>query len=57
MLENVLKRFHTGGRFEYLLQNVAGQFEDGNLCAEHVKCETLMPKDLDLMRKLRGESV
>ena len=30
-------------------------FEDGNLCTIHTKCVTLMPKDIQLARRIRGE--
>ena len=30
-------------------------FEDGNLCAIHTKHVTLMPKDIQLARRIRGE--
>ena len=29
--------------------------EDGNLCAIHAKRVTLMPKDIQLARRIRGE--
>ena len=29
-------------------------FEDGNLCAIHAKHVTLMPKDIQLARRIRG---
>ena len=31
-------------------------FEDANLCAIHAKRVTIMPKDIQLARRLRGES-
>ena len=30
-------------------------FEDSNLCAIHAKCCTIMPKDIHLARRIRGE--
>ena len=33
-----------------------GLFEDTNLCAIHAKCVTIMPKDVQLARHIRGES-
>jgi len=30
-------------------------FEDANLCAIHAKRVTLMSKDIDLARRIRGE--
>jgi histone H3 len=32
-----------------------GLFEDGNICAIHAKRVTVMPKDVQLARRLRGE--
>ena len=32
-----------------------GLFEDTNLCAIHTKCITIMPKDIQLARRIRGE--
>ena len=42
------------------LQEVAeayliGLFEDTNLCAIHAKCIMIMPKDIQLARRIRGE--
>ena len=34
---------------------LVGLFEDANLCAIHAKRVTLMPKDIDLARRIRGE--
>ena len=34
---------------------LAGLFEDTNLCAIHAKRVTIMPKDIQLSRKIRGE--
>lgn len=34
---------------------MVGLFEDTNLCAIHAKRVTIMPKDLQLARRLRGE--
>jgi len=36
---------------EYLV----GLFEDTNLCAIHAKRVTIMPKDIQLVRRIRGE--
>ena len=36
---------------EYLV----GLFEDTNLCAIHAKRITIMPKDIQLVRRIRGE--
>ena len=35
---------------------LVGLFEDTNLCAIHAKRVTIMPKDLRLARRLRGEN-
>jgi histone H3 len=32
-----------------------GLFEDSNLCALHGKRVTIMPKDIQLTRRIRGE--
>lgn len=34
---------------------MVGLFEDSNLCAIHAKRVTLMPKDIQLARRIRGE--
>jgi histone H3 len=34
---------------------LVGLFEDTNLCAIHAKRVTIMPKDMELARRLRGE--
>lgn len=36
---------------------LVGLFEDTNLCAIHAKRVTIMPKDIQLARRIRGESV
>lgn len=36
---------------------LVGLFEDTNLCAIHAKRITIMPKDLQLARRIRGERV
>jgi len=33
-----------------------GLFEDANLCAIHAHRVTLMPRDMQLARRLRGET-
>lgn len=35
---------------------IVGLFEDGYLCAIHAKRVTLMPRDLLLARRIRGEA-
>jgi histone H3 len=34
-----------------------GLFEDTNLCAIHRKAVTILPKDIQLARRIRGERV
>ena len=34
---------------------LVGLFEDTNLCAIHAKRVTIMPKDINLARRIRGE--
>ena len=34
--------------------NLVGLFEDTNLCAIHGKRVTIMPKDMQLARRIRG---
>ena len=34
---------------------LVGLFEDTNLCTIHAKCITIMPKDIQLARRIRGE--
>ena len=34
---------------------LVGLFEDSNLCAIHAKWVTIMPKDIQLARHIRGE--
>mmetsp|Transcript_54010 Transcript_54010/g.150206 ORF Transcript_54010/g.150206 Transcript_54010/m.150206 type:complete len:137 (+) Transcript_54010:148-558(+) len=36
---------------------LVGLFEDTNLCAIHAKRVTIMPKDMQLARRLRGERI
>jgi histone H3 len=35
---------------------LVGLFEDTNLCAIHAKRVTIMPRDIHLARRIRGES-
>jgi len=39
--------------FIYKIQ--VGLFEDTNLCAIHAKRVTIMPRDMQLARRIRGE--
>ena len=34
---------------------IVGLFEDTNLCAIHAKRITIMPKDMQLARRIRGD--
>ena len=34
---------------------LVGLFEDSNLCAIHAKRVTIMPKDIQLAQRIRGE--
>lgn len=34
---------------------LVGMFEDANLCAIHAKRVTIMTKDIELARRIRGE--
>lgn len=36
---------------------LVGLFEDTNLCAIHAKRVTIMPRDINLARRIRGERV
>ena len=36
--------------------HLVGLFEDSNLCAIHAKRVTVMPKDIQLARRIRGDS-
>ena len=40
---------------EALEAYLVGVFEDSNLCAIHAKRVTIMPKDIQLARRIRGE--
>uniref|UniRef100_A0A0R3RTY9 Histone domain-containing protein n=1 Tax=Elaeophora elaphi TaxID=1147741 RepID=A0A0R3RTY9_9BILA len=48
----------TFGHYKYTEASEAylvGLFEDTNLCAIHAKRVTIMPKDIQLARRIRGE--
>ena len=36
---------------------LVGLFEDTNLCAIHAKRVTIMPKDILLVKKIRGDKI
>lgn len=64
LVREIAQDFKTDLRFESsavsTLQEAAeaylvGLFEDTNLCAIHAKRVTIMPKDIQLARRIRGE--
>jgi histone H3 len=64
LVREIAQRFRNDLRFQSTaieaLQEAAeaylvGLFEDTNLCAIHAKRVTIMPKDLQLARRIRGE--
>jgi histone H3 len=48
----IMKPIHLQEAAEAYL---VGLFEDTNLCAIHAKRVTIMPKDIQLARRIRGE--
>jgi histone H3 len=63
-VREIAQDFKTDLRFQshavLALQEAAeaylvGLFEDTNLCAIHAKRVTIMPKDIQLARRIRGE--
>ena len=64
LVREITQDFKTDLRFQsaaiMALQEVSeaylvGLFEDSNLCAIHAKLVTIMPKDIQLARRIRGE--
>ncbi len=64
LVRELAQEFKEGLRFQstaiLALQEAAeaylvGLFEDTNLCAIHAKRVTIMPKDIQLARRIRGE--
>ena len=64
LVREITKEFNPEFRFQSTalgaLQEAAetylvGLFEDTNLCAIHAKRVTIMPKDIQLARRIRGE--
>ena len=64
LVREIAQEFKTDLRFQstaiLALQEASeaylvGLFEDTNLCAIHAKRVTIMPKDVQLARRLRGE--
>jgi histone H3 len=63
-VREIAQDFKTDLRFQSaavgVMQEIAeaylvGLFEDANLCAIHAKRVTIMPKDIHLARRIRGE--
>ena len=44
-----------GALHEAMEAYLVGLFEDTNLCTIHARCVTIMPKDMQLARRIRGE--
>jgi histone H3 len=64
LVREIAQAFHSDLRFQssavIALQEASesylvGLFEDTNLCAIHAKRVTVMPKDMQLARRIRGE--
>ena len=64
LVREIAQAFNSDLRFQstalLALQEAAeaymvGLFEDTNLCAIHAKRVTIMPKDMQLARRIRGE--
>ena len=64
LVREITDEFHQGLRFQsnalLALQEASEAymitlFEDCNLCALHAKRVTIMPKDMALARRIRGE--
>ena len=64
LVREIAKKFKSALKFQSgalgALQEAAeayliGLFEDTNLCALHAKRVTIMPKDIQLARRIRGE--
>ena len=51
VLKKIVSYFLQEASEAYLV----GLFEDTNLCAIHAKRVTIMPKDIQLARRIRGE--
>ena len=66
LVREIAEQNHVGIRFQstalLALQEAAeaflvGLFEDSNRCAIHAKRVTLMPRDLQLARRIRGDNL
>lgn len=57
LLENVRFQSHSIMALQEASEAyLTGLFEDSNLCAIHAKRVTVMPKDIKLARRIRGET-
>ncbi|KAI1710205.1 core histone h2A/H2B/H3/H4 domain-containing protein [Ditylenchus destructor] len=65
LVKEIAQEYKTDVRFQSLTMTVlqeaaeaflVGLLEDTNLCAIHARRVTIMPKDMKLARRLRGES-
>ncbi|XP_021551229.1 histone H3.3A-like [Neomonachus schauinslandi] len=57
LVREIVQEFKTDLRFQSAAIGAlqVGLFEDTNLCAIHAKRVTIMPKDIQLARRIRGE--
>jgi histone H3 len=55
LVRKIAQDFKTDLRFQSEASYLVGLFEDTNLCAIHTKRVTIMPKDIQLARRIRGE--
>nr|KAG5709075.1 hypothetical protein BaRGS_004714 [Batillaria attramentaria] len=56
LIREIAQDFKTDLRFQEAAEAyLVGLFEDTNLCAIHAKRVTIMPKDIQLARRIRGE--
>ena len=64
MMRQIFRGFSHPTKFNALIHSIfqeaseaylVGLFEDTNLCAIHAKRVTIMPKDIQLARRIRGE--
>nr|BAS30509.1 histone H3-like-1 [Pyramimonas parkeae] len=64
LVREIVQKFNLNARFQHsallAIQEAAeaylvGLFEDTNVCAIHAKRVTIMPKDIQLVRRIRGE--
>ena len=55
VVREIAGEFKSDLRFQSSEAYLVGLFEDTNLCAIHAKRVTIMPKDMQLARRIRGE--